>query len=64
MVNLIGGFERISKIEGIRRINKLRLKEIYVGEVIENNDLIRFGKILKDEFRKKGNLKVLILGES
>ena len=64
MVKLIRGFERISKIEGIRRINKMKLREIFVGEVIENNDLLRFNRILKDEFRRKGNVKVLILGES
>ena len=64
MVKLIRGFEKISKIEGIRRINKMKLREIFVGEVIENNDLLRFNRILKDEFRRKGNVKVLILGES
>lgn len=64
MVEVIKGFEKITKFEVIRRINKMKLREIFVGEVIENNDLNGFNKILKDELRKRRNVKVMILGES
>ena len=63
IIGMINHFEKISKNECVKRLNKIQSLSFWVGEIIENKDVDVVVKELKNGLRGKKSMRLILIKE-